>query len=144
MENLTFKHSGRLGDIIYALPLIKAMVEKNKTKADLYILNDDYYEVKGAAYHPGRGVTVSKELFDYISPLLNAIDYIDKVTYCSNSEVPKEAVDLDSFKKQKFNLLASGNQVWYRKAHSIPVAIEEKWILWKDDLKLPVLPAYSV
>ena len=54
-ENLSFKHSGRLGDIIYALPLIKAMVERMNTKADLYILNDDYYEVNGAAFHPGQG-----------------------------------------------------------------------------------------
>ena len=143
-ENLSFKHSGRLGDIIYALPLIKAMVERISTKADLYILNDDYYEVNGAAFHPGQGVTVSLSLFNYISPLVNAIAYIDKVTYCSNSEVPKEAVDLDSFKKQKFNLLASGNQVWYRKAHSVPVAIEEKWIIWKDEIVLPEMPVYNV
>lgn len=144
MENIAFKHSGRLGDIIYALPLVKVMVEKRKCKADFYILSDDFYEIKGAAFHPGQGVTVSQALFDYLSPLLSSLEYINKVVYCPKIEVPAGYIDLDSFKNQNFNLLASGNQIWYRKAHSIPVPFEEKWITWKAQAKLPEVPSFNV
>lgn len=144
MKNISFKHSGRLGDIIYALPLIKVMVEKKSCKADFYIISDDFYEIKGAAFHPGQGVTVSQGLFDYIFPLLERLEYINKVVYCRKDDVSVDYVDLDSFKNQNFNLLASGNQIWYRKAYSIPVPFEEKWITWKVQANLTEVASFNV
>lgn len=120
------------------------MVEKKNCKADFYILSDDFYEVKGAAFHPGQGITVNQGLFDYIFPLLNSLEYVDKVVYCPKKDVPANYVELDSFKTQKFNLLASGNQVWYRKAFSIPVPFEEKWMIWKAQAKLPEVSSFNV
>ncbi len=132
MGNLSFKHSGRLGDIVYSLPLIKVMAERNNSKADLYILNDDYYDsARSSMKHPGEGVTVSKGLFEFIKPLLENIPYLDKVVHCAKSELPANCIDLDSFKNQNLNLMASGNQIWYRKVFSTPIPFEERWINFK-------------
>jgi hypothetical protein len=135
---INFKHSGRLGDIVYALPLIKAWVEKAQCKGNLYIRNDDFYEIKDSVFHPGNGVTVNQALFDYIYPLLKNIDFLNKIIYCKTTAIPQDAVDLDLFKKSGLNLHASGNQIWYRKAHSVPVAFEKKWLDFKTELRSPL------
>lgn len=125
---LVFKHSGRLGDIVYALPLVKRITEIHGMPAYFYILNDYKIDVKKSAYHPGMGLKVSQSLFDYIKPLLEAQSYIQNAYYCSTEELPMEYIDLDSFNDIGLNLMASGNQVWYRKAFGIPVSLELPWI----------------
>jgi hypothetical protein len=129
---LNFKHSGRLGDIVYALPLVKKIVEIRGLSANFYILNDHQIDVKKSAYHPGMGLKVNRSLFDYIAPLLMAQPYIQRVIYCATQQLPKEFIDLDSFNFMGLNLMASGNQVWYRKAFGIPVPIEKQWIELDD------------
>jgi len=125
---LNFKHSGRLGDIVYALPLVKQIAQLQGLSANFYILNDHQIDVKKSAYHPGMGLKVSQSLFDYIAPLLKSQAYIQSVIYCATQQLPKEFIDLDSFNFMGLNLRASGNQVWYRKAFGIPVPIEKQWI----------------
>lgn len=126
---LNVKHSGRLGDIVYALPLVKIISEKLGISSNFYILNDCVIDVKKSVYHPGMGLKVSKGLFDYIQPLLIAQPYINQVVFCSKEELPQDFIDLDSFNHMGMNLMASGNQVWYRKAFGIPVPIEKPWLV---------------
>jgi hypothetical protein len=134
-RHLNLKHSGRLGDIVYALPLVKTICENLGVSATFYILNDHVIEVHKSVFHPGMGLKVNQKLFDYIEPLLLIQTYIKEVVYCSTEQLPSEFIDLDSFNHMGLNLMASGNQVWYRKAFGIPVPIEKPW------LKLDTVPS---
>jgi hypothetical protein len=131
-SELHMKHSGRLGDIVYALPLVKIVSETCGVPVNFYILNDQVIDVKKSVFHPGMGLKVNQALYDYIEPLLSNLTYIKQVKYCPTSELPKNCIDLDSFNSMDMNLMASGNQVWYRKAFGIPVPIEKPWLELKD------------
>ena len=126
------KHSGRLGDIVYALPLVKTISETFGIPVNFYILNDQVIDVKKSVFHPGMGLKVSQALFDYIEPLISNQTYIKQVIYCATSDLPNDCIDLDSFNSMGMNLMASGNQVWYRKAFGIPVPIEKPWLELRD------------
>lgn len=128
MNNFNFKHSGRLGDIIYSLAFVKEICRKNNVKANYYILNDCFIDVKKSAFHPGNGIMVSQQLYDYICPLLVEQDYINEVIYCSSTQTPTEIVDLDLFKSSDSNLKAGLIQGWYRKTFATPVPIELPWL----------------
>ena len=74
--SLKFKHSGRLGDIVYALPLIKSMAERSGEAAQLFIPSDISSRLGADVYHPGGDRLVSTGLFAFIEPLLEAQPYL--------------------------------------------------------------------
>lgn len=78
-SNLTFRHSGPFGDIIYALGVIKA-----KGGGHLCI-----------GTSPGPRITITKELFDVIAPLAEFQPYIRGVEFDPTSQVDH---DLDIFR----------------------------------------------
>jgi len=127
-SHINVKHSGRLGDIVYALPLVMAIFENLGVPATFYILNDYFIDIQKSVFHPGMGLKINQKLFDYIKPLLQTQPYIKDVVYCSSEQLPKDCLDLDSFNNMGLNLMASGNQVWYRKAFGIPIPIEKPWL----------------
>lgn len=125
---LTFKHSGRLGDIVYSLPLIKKMAEKNGEPADLFIPSDIPSRLGGNVYHPGGDVMVGDGLFKFIQPLLEVQPYLRRVAFVKSSELPSEFIDLDKFKSSGLNLKAGIIQGWYRKAFGVAFPLDEPWL----------------
>jgi hypothetical protein len=76
--NLSFKHSGRLGDIIYLLPLVRKMAEIHGKSVDYYVCNDVSARLGMDVFHPSLDVMVNADLFGYIEPLLSTQPYIKK------------------------------------------------------------------
>jgi len=126
--NLIFKHSGRLGDIVYSLPLVKKMAEMYGTPAEFYIPSDVPSRLGGDVYHPGGDAMVGPKLFGFIQPLLAAQPYLKKVHFVKSSELPSEYIDLDAFKTSGLNLKAGLIQGWYRKAFGVAFPIEAPWL----------------
>jgi hypothetical protein len=107
METITFKHSGNAGDIIYSLPSVKMICEKQKKQAVIYIrLNQPSGFTN--AQHPLGGVMMNKVMYDLLKPLLTAQSYVLDVLYFEEESVPAIDYDLDRFRVDNLNL-SSGN-----------------------------------
>ena len=125
---LAFRHSGRLGDIVCALPLVKRIAEQRGERADFWIPNDVPSRLEGNVYHPGGELMVSQGLFDFIAPLIAAQPYIGQLRFVPGSELPADAIDLDRFRDGALNLKAGMIQGWYRKAFGVAFALEDAWL----------------
>jgi hypothetical protein len=125
---LAFKHSGRLGDIVCALPLVKRVAELKGEAADFHIPCDVPAKLEGHVYHPGGDLMVSQSLFDFIRPLIEAQDYIRSVKFIPAAEVPADCTDLDGFRTRGLNLKAGMIQGWYRKAFGVAFPLEGAWL----------------
>jgi hypothetical protein len=125
---LAFRHSGRLGDIVCALPLVKRMAELRGEAADFYIPDDVPSRLEGNVYHPGGDLMVSRGLFDFIAPLISAQPYIRQLHFVPSAALPTDAIDLDRFRNGDLNLKAGMIQGWYRKAFNVAFALEDAWL----------------
>jgi len=143
-KHLNFKHSGRLGDIIYALPLVKRMAEQAGQAVDLYIPSDVPSRLGGDVFHPGGDLMVGQGLFAFIAPLLEVQPYLRKVHFVRSCELPSEYLDLDGFKHSGLNLKAGLIQGWYRKAFGVAFPIEAPWLSLPDKPLPAREPAFNV
>ena len=126
--SLKFKHSGRLGDIVYALPLIKSMAERSGEAAQLFIPSDISSRLGADVYHPGGDRLVSTGLFAFIEPLLEAQPYLRSVHYVQSTAVPADLINLDAFKNSRLNLKGGLIQGWYRKAFGVAFPLDLPWL----------------
>ena len=126
--SLVFKHSGRLGDILYSMPLVKQMAELQDASVDYYVSNDIPARLGKDVYHPSLEVMVNSNLFDYIEPLLSRQSYINRILHIPTLAIPRDAIDLDQFKTSGLNLKAGLIYGWYRKAFGVPFPLEVPWI----------------
>ena len=105
-KNISFFHSGHLGDIIYSLPILK---ELSKThECNLYIeknkhLNSRYHN------HPGGDVFLNEKLINMLLPLLKNQPYISSTKIHTNEKID---VDLNLFRKMPMNVLFQSTG-WY-------------------------------
>lgn len=136
-NKLVFKHSGRLGDIVYSLPLVKYLAESSGQQADYYIPCDVPSRLGRNVYHPGGELMVGPALFGFIEPLLAIQPYLRKICFVRSSELPSEYVDLDRFKQCGLNLKAGLIQGWYRKAFGVPFPIEAPWLCVPEHSRSP-------
>lgn len=92
-KELTFKHSGHLGDLFYALPLIK---ELSKTHQCTLLIDS---EVKYNGYyhkHPAGDLMISNRLYEMAYPLLSSQNYLTRIDKFKGEDVD---VDLDLFRR---------------------------------------------
>jgi len=123
-----FKHSGRLGDILYSIPLPQEISRIERSPVNLYICNDVPARLGADVFHPSLDVMVNIELFNYIRPLLANQVYINNLMHTSSQEIPLDIIDLDQFKASGLNLKAVLIYGWYRKAFGLPFPLEKVWL----------------
>jgi len=126
--SLVFKHSGRLGDILYSMPLVKQLAELQDTSADYYVSSDIPARLGKDVFHPSLEVMVNSNLYDYIEPLLSRQIYLNRILHVPTLAIPRDAIDLDQFKTSGLNLKAGLIYGWYRKAFGVPFPLEAPWI----------------
>ncbi|MBZ4042885.1 hypothetical protein [Flavobacterium hibisci] len=120
-SEINFKHSGHLGDLVYALPILKEL--SSKTKCNLYIhLN----QIIGRNYfkHPTGNVMITERSYQMAFSFLKAQSYINDVRKWNNEKID---IDLDIFRQ-------------------LPVAMEFHSVRWyyhltglQPDMNLPFL-----
>jgi len=126
--NLAFKHSGRIGDIIYSMALVQEMAKLQGEQADYYVCNDAPARLGKDVFHPSLKVMVDANLFDYLEPLLSCQAYINNFQHVPIASIPHDAIDLDRFKTKGLNLKAGLIYGWYRKAFGVHFPLEEPWL----------------
>ena len=126
--NLAFKHSGRLGDIIYSMPLVQQIAELQGKPVDYYVCSDVPARLGKDVFHPSLDVMVDTNLFGYIESLLSSQRYINKILHVPARLIPRDATDLDQFKSSRLNLKAGLIYGWYRKAFGVSFPLEAPWL----------------
>ncbi|WP_053971603.1 hypothetical protein [Mangrovimonas sp. ST2L15] len=90
--SLNFVHSGHMGDLLYALPVIKELA---KTKeCHLYVKLDEQYN-ENYYKHPSGNTLISKRSYNMLEPLLKAQTYLKSVKPYQGESID---VDLDLFR----------------------------------------------
>ena len=97
-KELSFLHSGHLGDIIYALPTIKEL-SKNHV-CNFYIQINKPMELHYPK-HPSGDFYLDRRITELFIPLLEKQNYLNKVEIFSNQTID---VDLDLFRKMPINI----------------------------------------
>lgn len=113
---ITFKHSGNLGDIIYALPSIKSLCIKRGALAGLHLklgVPSGFTDKT----HPVGAVQLDQKMFEMGGRLLAAQPYIKYVTVYNEGQEQAIDYDLDLFRKEYKNLSAGCIQSWYSNAY---------------------------
>jgi len=109
MSNISFKHSGNVGDIIYSLPAVRSLLRnKGIEKADYYIQLNVPMGYSGP--HPLGNVLMNEKFFQMLKPLLKSQSFIDKVEIFENQKID---VDLDTFRKVPINPFTYCIPRWY-------------------------------
>ena len=101
-KNISFLHSGHLGDVINALPVIKELSKSHNCK--LYLQSNKPLEKHVLGYkHPKDNIYMSDKMVDMLLPLLKSQIYIKDVQKYNNQEID---INFDLFRKMPmdFNL----------------------------------------
>jgi hypothetical protein len=126
----TVVHSGHLGDIIYSLPFIRMLSTQFSQRLRL-VLNASPADPEYARTmrHPAGARTLSRELFEYIEPLLAAQSCIREVVFESHDKVEEiDGILLDAIRAAHLDLKRGVIQGWYRKAFGLPVELVSPWL----------------
>ena len=83
-ENLSFLHSGHLGDIIYSLPLIKEIAKNSKCDLYLEVNNFLYYSVKCSSIWK---IFYLSLVYYKLIPLIKKQNYISSVQAYNKEEI---------------------------------------------------------
>jgi hypothetical protein len=115
---ITVKHSGNVGDLLYALPAIKQLAFLMDEKVTVLLkLNVEAHYSPGNDVHPvkdkdGKHVMLNANMFELVKPLLMAQDYIKTVKKWKEGD--NVDVDLDLFRlPRQINTSAGHISRWY-------------------------------
>jgi hypothetical protein len=125
------KHSGNIGDIIYALPTAYALAGDGKINMLLAINEPMQHKHK---YHPSGNVMLTKTAAEMLKPLLL---YQDKIADCAIYNGEQLDYDLDVFRKQPIHFDKGNISRWYSYIFPVFPDSSQPW------LKAPVDPFYN-
>jgi len=118
---LSFKHSGNAGDIIYALPTIKALNGIHGAHLSLAL----GMPLSGSTLHPLGGVMLNQQMYDNLSPLLLQQNYISKLSIYHNNDID---FDLDLFRKLPVPFDRTNISRWYFNLLGITADLSIPWL----------------
>ena len=98
-KNLSFLHSGHLGDIIYSLPLIKEIAKKSKCNLYLEVDKEIPKKVHDLG-HPFGRFFLTKEAAHKLIPLIKKQKYISEVQLYDGEEID---INLNLFRDLPIN-----------------------------------------
>ena len=124
-STLNFLHSGNSGDIIYALPTIKAAARLVGKPVNLFLKVDQQREAHPTYTHPLGMVMLNRETANMLTGLIEQQDYI---TSCAVFEGEKIDIDLDNIRKSGIRLDRGSITKWYGFITGLNVDTAEPWL----------------
>lgn len=122
---LNFIHAGNAGDIIYALPTLKAIKELTGVPINLYLLLDQPHGLDPIYTHPLGNVTLNVQMANLLVPLIGQQDYINFCAAYQNEEIH---IKLDLFRDLPI-WLDKGNIIrWYNYTTGVLPQISTPWL----------------
>lgn len=122
-------HGGHSGDIIYAIPYMRALAAHFGDYLTLNIIADRPSPLAPSMRHPNGASIMSVHAFEFIKPLLVYQDIIDSVRLVSLRDLPKNSIALDFFRETPgLNVRCGSIPLWARKVSGLKVTIETEWL----------------
>ena len=118
-KELSFLHSGRLGDLIYSLATIKELSKSHKCK--LYVQIEK--PILGS-HDSSRKVFINKRCGDLILPLLRNQDFLDAVNIYKDEKID---INLDLFRDIPINLSFYSSR-WFSHICGININVENTFL----------------
>jgi len=118
---ITFLHSGHLGDLVYALPVIKELSKDHE--CHFYIQSNkkipvDYYK------HPAGGVYMDDRMLNLFLPLMKKQKFIHKVEKYDNQKID---INFDIFRTLPVNICFNSPR-WYFHISGIQVDLTDPYL----------------
>ena len=121
-KELSFLHSGHLGDIVDSLSIIKELSKTHQCK--FYIEANKIINVKYNK-HPAGKVFLTDKMVNMLLPLLKSQNYIDHVDAYSNQKID---IDLNLFQELAMNLGLRSIK-WYSHVTGVHVNLSIPYLL---------------
>ena len=126
---LKIKHSGHLGDVIYALPTIQALLTRySQPDCEIYFPSDKKTGLDPTMNHMGGEVMLSEPMISFINPLLRLQPFISNTFFLPERDIPVECIDFDIVRSRAFNLSAGNIVDYYQKAFGVISRNTTPWL----------------
>ncbi len=123
-----FKHFGLIGDIIYAVPAMKALAGDKKIHLHLQINQKSLY--KKSMKHANQGKILTEKSVELIAPLLLAQPEFSVVDVLTDQPVD---YDLDEFRNFPFDYNTNHICRWYFHMYGITADLGKAWLKAEPD-----------
>jgi len=123
-------HTGNAGDIIYALPVLKALFELSGKQVNLLLKLNEPLNIGNGFEHPLGSVMLNQNMFDGLKPLLEGQSYIGQVNVFNNERTD---IDLTLFRKSGFVLDRSDIARWNFFTSGVNADLSLPWLKVKPD-----------
>ena len=123
-----FKHFGLLGDIIYAIPAMKALAGAKKIHLHLQIDQPSLY--KKSMQHANKDKILSQKNVEMLAPLL-----LSQAGFATCDVLTDQKIDfdLDEFRKFPFDYNTNHICRWYFHMYGITADLSKPWLSVKAD-----------
>ncbi len=121
-----FKHSGHLGDIIYAIPTMYALAENGKARLHLNIGQ----KIKVDGEHPLQGIGLNEKSILMLEPLLTHQQQFQQIDIYDKQEID---YDLDVFRKFPFDYSKGHISRWYFNCFAVSYDLSKPWLTIPKD-----------
>ena len=139
-NEISFKHSGNCGDIIYAIPTILAL--SNEKKANIYLRLNQIVKYHKSIKHPLGNLMLNEQMFKMLFPLLNVQPKIHDCSILTNQHID---VDLDKVREYPLNLDKGNIAKWYSMIFPVATDLSMPWLFVEknNDISDTILIARS-
>ena len=120
-KELSFLHSGHLGDVVESLALIKELSKTHRCK--LYIEANKSIDLKYNT-HPGDKIFLNNKMVNMLLPLIKNQKYIDNTDLYKNEKID---IDLNLFRELAINF-GLGNIKWYSQITGIHIDLSKPYL----------------
>lgn len=130
MRHFNMKHSGNCGDVIWAVPTVRALSSEQDASASLFLMTNvlaDYY--KGAT-HPCGKFRMTERVANALTPLLKAQPYLKDVKVWEKEPID---VDLDLFRNTGVKMDRGNIGRWYGYAFDVQLDLGKPWLFVEPD-----------
>ena len=123
-----FRHSGLIGDIIYAIPAMKVLAGEKKICLHLLINQKSLY--KKSMQHYNKNKILTDKSVEWLAPLLLSQNGFATCDIYTNQKID---YDLDEFRKLPFDYNMGHICRWYFLAYGITADLSKPWLFVNAD-----------
>jgi len=123
-----FKHFGLIGDIIYAIPAMKALAGEKKIHLHLQINQKSLY--RKSMKHANKGKILTEKSVEMLAPLILAQPGFAACDILTDQKID---YDLDEFRKYPFDYNTNHICRWYFHMYGITADLGKPWLTVTPD-----------
>lgn len=129
-QALNFLHTGNVGDIIYALPVIKKLHEIVNVPLNLILKLNEPLRLGQGMIHPLNNVMLNTATAEFLKPLITSQPYISSCVIYTDQPVD---INLSLFRKAGIRQDRGNIARWNFYTTGVTANLTEKWLIVNPD-----------